>query len=243
MQLFSIAIFGQFETNLKRVLSAKDFSEFLVYLNNLKTTEDDITWNWEYKRDVTESYQEGILNLEKYVTDKEDRNIRTIESYKVSIITTDRYIAYYKLEKKSGALNYNTLDELQDEVAYTKFLSSFFEIFNTELNVKDLFNTKIIYGESCGLAGIPTKEISQINEFVTNKDKASLFLWLCSANTEKQIFALDGLHQLKITGVTFNEKELKMINFVMNKKGNFLNCSGCFFSRPEIVWIRQIFEF
>lgn len=253
--LFSVLIytsktFCQFESNLNKVLAGKDFLEFSVYLENLKNTERPVNWNWEYLRDITGDYQEGVLFIEKFITDKENQNTGTFYTYKVSIITTNKKIAFYKLEKESmlselniKALKYSTIAELQDEIAFTKFENAFFEIFHVDLNEQDLFNTEIVYGEVCGLVGIYPEERIQMEEFVLNKDKKSLLNWLCSANTETQIYALDGLNQLKINGVTLTEQELKMINFVLTKKGTFHVCSGCFYSTPEINRITKRFNF
>jgi len=85
-----------------------------------------------------------------------------------------------------------------------------------------------------GFAGVNPDGRQQIDQWVRNKNKNALLNWLKSTNTEKQIYAVDGLSQLKKLGVKIADEELLIMKFVTTKSGTIRVCSGCIYSPDDI---------
>lgn len=76
--------------------------------------------------------------------------------------------------------------------------------------------------------------------WVVENNKAHLLTWLSSANTEKQVYAADGLLQLKKTGTSLSVDEMRVIDFIINKKGTMFVCSGCSHWHEDITEVTKI---
>lgn len=92
--------------------------------------------------------------------------------------------------------NYLIIGSYKDNIEFNKLNNSFNLIYKADLNEKELFNQDITYGYACGRGGIDPKEKTQIDVFFEHNDKDSLIKWLQSTNTEKQIYAIEGLFNL-----------------------------------------------
>jgi hypothetical protein len=79
-----------------------------------------------------------------------------------------------------------------------------------------------------------TRERMQLNDFVTKKDQNSILKWLKSANTEKQVYAVEGILKLKESGIKLSKSDLEIIKFIINKKGTMNVCHGCMYSSKEV---------
>ncbi|HEX8546817.1 MAG TPA: hypothetical protein VF691_07630, partial [Cytophagaceae bacterium] len=82
----------------------------------------------------------------------------------------------------------------------------------------------------------------QVGKWVADKNKRELLKWLKSANTEKQIYAVDGLYQLEKVGLKLSEEEKKILAFVVNKSGTMNVCFGCMHTKEEIVSVTRKFK-
>jgi hypothetical protein len=248
--LWASSILGQVQMDVNKVLVTKDFIAFKKYADNLTDRDKRISAYWECLRDLTTDYKEGVLYFKKSVQDKENPAISSVYTFRITLITTEKQIAYYELsEQKNKKVvdnwkpYYETIDKFRDDSAYNDFRKSFQTIFQTDIDESELFVEDFVYGQHCGYAGINPEGQQQIDEFVKNKNKDILLKWLQSTNTEKQIYAIDGLHQLKNLGVKLEGQELKMIQFVMNKNGTMHVCSGCMYSQQEISHVTKKFKF
>jgi hypothetical protein len=83
----------------------------------------------------------------------------------------------------------------------------------------------------------------QIDEWVADRNKSKLVEWLTSTNTEKQVYAVDGLLQLKKTGMKLSDDELKIMKFVIGKSGTIYTCSGCIHMHLNIEAVTKEFKF
>lgn len=149
----------------------------------------------------------------------------------------------YKKVKDSWEPYYKIIDTSKDKIAYTNFKKEFKTIFLAEVNEKELFITDFVYGTNYGITGMAPRGRISINKLIDEKDKSGILAWLKSTITEKQIYAIDAFYQLKSCGMKLTSKELKMIEFVSNKKGNIKTCSGCTFYDREIKEVTQQFKF
>jgi hypothetical protein len=58
--------------------------------------------------------------------------------------------------------------------------------------------------------------------------------WLKSTNSEKQLYAVEGVLKLIKSGSKFSKQELDLFSKVTNKKGTIKVCHGCIYSTQEI---------
>lgn len=105
-----------------------------------------------------------------------------------------------------------------------------------------MFVTDFVYGEHCGLAGVNPEGRQKIDKWVTNKNKPELLKWLKSTNTEKQLYAAEGLYELRKLGVRITDEELLILKFVTTKSGTVHVCSGCINSQDEISTVAMEFK-
>ena len=82
-----------------------------------------------------------------------------------------------------------------------------------------------------------------IDSLVAAKNKVELFKWIKSTNFEKQIYAVDGLFQLKEAGTIFTSEEIELINMVLKKKGTIYHCGGCSHSWQDVRMVSYKFKF
>ena len=247
--LWTSTLLGQVQNDVKKVLAKKDFVAFKKYADNLSNRENNISSHWECLRDLTSEFQEGVFIFEKSVPDKDNPAVSSVYTFRVTIITTKTNIAYYELsEKKNKKVGndwepyYETIDNFKNDSAFSNFKSSFKNLYQLDLNEKELFVTDFVYGPHCGLVGTNPKGRQQIDEWVKAKNKTEILKWLKSPNTEKQVYAVDGLYQLKKAGVSLTKDEVKIINFVCNKNGTMYVCSGCIHSRQDIRSVTKEFK-
>lgn len=247
---FNNTLFGQIENDVNKVLSSKNFVAFKKYADNLSKNEKLITTHWESLRDLTNDFQEGVFIFEKSIPDKKNPSESSIFTYKVNLIATKSTIIYYELseEKNKKILNewksyYDPIKKFKDNKDFDKLKKSFKNTFQSDLNEKELFIYDYVYGNRCGIVGTQPKGRQQIYEWIDNKDKTALIKWLKSTNTEKQVYAVEGLFQLRKAGVKLTDEELKIINFVFSKKGTVYTCSGCIHSRRNINDVIKEFKF
>lgn len=190
--LWACNVLGQVQNDVKKVLDTKNFVAFKKYADNITNGEKNIRSHWEYLRDLTPNFKEGVFIFEKSIPHKDNPKISSVYTFRVTLITTDKSIAYYELseEKNKKVGNdwqpyYDPISEFKDEKLLGNFLNSFKSIFKSNMNFDDLFITDFVYGNHCGLGGLNPKGRQQIDEWVINKNKTELLKWLKSPNTEK----------------------------------------------------------
>ncbi len=245
--LFTLNSFGQIEKEVNSILLKKDFIEFKSYCDKLldrtnKNWNNNIKANWVYLRDLTNDFQEGIIDINKTVPSKINKNTGREYTYRVTLITQDKQIIYYKLaEKKNKRLKrkwveyYQPIDSYTNDSLFKDLKNKFSQTFGISLNEKELFIDSIVYGLECGFVRQDSKEKLEIDKYIKDNDKISLLKWLQSTNTEKQVYAIYGFCKLKqLYNVIPTNKEMELINAVMHKKGTILFCDGCDFGSEDI---------
>ncbi|MDJ1466826.1 hypothetical protein [Xanthocytophaga flava] len=243
-------LFGQVQHELMAVLKKKNLTILRQYTDRINHNTKNRKAGWEYIRDVTPGYQEGVYHMEEWVSNKNDLNTQTIYTFRVAFILAKETICFYNLsvEKNRKVENnwvpyFETIDSFKDDSLYQHFKNEFKALFQTALDENDLFTHDLTYGKHCYRSGIPPEGRKKIEVFVQNKDKDSLLQWLHSPNTEKQVYAIDGLYQLKKQGISLTQKELQQIQFVTHKKGRVYTCQGCFLGSENISEITKEFKF
>ncbi|WP_139959916.1 hypothetical protein [Flavicella sediminum] len=243
-------VLAQVQNDVKKVLETKDFVQFEKLTTNLTNRQKNIRSYWKSIRNLTYNYQEGVFFFEKSVPIKDKPGNSSVYTYRVRLITTKTEITFYELTEKKYKKTqgnwepyYEIIDIFKDEVAYENFRKEFKTIFSTEINEEELFTTDFVYGTSCGIAGMNPRGRININKLIDKKDKSGVLEWLKSTITEKQIYAIDALYQLKNYGIELTNEELKIVEFISNKDGNIETCSGCSFYDRVIKDVTEQFEF
>lgn len=243
-------VLAQVQNDVKKVLETKDFAQFEKLTTTLTDRKKNIRSHWKSIRDLTYNFQEGIFFFEKSVPIKDKPGNSSVYTYRVRIITTKTKIAFYELtEKKNKKVKdnwkpyYKIIDTFKNEIDFLNFKKEFKTIFLTEINEEELFTTDFVYGTNCGIAGMNPRGRININKLIDKKDKSGVLEWLKSTITEKQIYAIDALYQLKNCGIELTDEELKMVEFVSNKDGSIETCSGCSFYGRGIKEVTEQFEF
>lgn len=248
--LWTSNIFGQVQNDVKEVLSKKDFVSFSSFVDTLSSRENKITCHWTIFRDLTADFKEGVFYITKSVPDSKNPGISSVYTFRVRLLTMDKTIIYYDLSekrnkkvKKEWVPYYDTLDYYKNDSLFTLLRQSFFKSFDGELNETELFIDDLVYGQACGFIGEDPKEKMIIDNLVATKNKEELFKWIKSTSFEKQIYAVDGLFQLKQSGTIYSAEELTIIKNVLNKKGTIFHCSGCVHSWTDVKRVTYKFKF
>ncbi|MCD9854573.1 hypothetical protein LUD75_07635 [Epilithonimonas sp. JDS] len=239
--LWTIPLLGQVQNDVKKVLATKDFVALKKYTDNLSKNEKQISLHWAFLRDLTTDFQEGVFIFDKSVPDKHNPETSSMYTYRVNLVTTKTNIVYYELsEKKYKSVGndwqpyYETIDSFKNDSVFGELKSSFKSIYQLDLNENDLFITDFVYGSQCGIAGTSPEGRAQMDEWVKSNNKTEIIKWLKSANAEKQVYAVEGLQQLKTADSKLTEDEIRMINIVCDKNGTIYVCSGCIHSNRDI---------
>ena len=248
--VLAINLSAQIQKDINNILLKKDIIAFNNDIDTLSKKDKRISSHWEYLRELTKGYQEGVFYFERPIPDKDNPGSSFTNMYRLTLLLTDNEIIYYNIseakrdiEKGNFALPSPSIYKYKNDTVFRKLKTAFKKTYGANLNEKELFNEDIVYGESCGLVGTPPKKKTEIDYIVKNRNRTDLLKWLQSTNTETQIYAIDGYYQLKELGIILTAQELRIIKIVMLKKGNMLSCGGCIYSTEEIRRIVKDFKF
>ena len=235
------------------ILATKDFTEFQSFIEKL--SKEKRSPRWIYLRDLTYDYQEGIFEYKQYKKDENGAHTSSYNTYQIKLIVSGNTIFYYDYTiQKNKKVKYEwsdsyswepyyvTIEQFKNDEAFESLKEKFKKAFYSDLNESELFITDYVYGENCGVAAMNSNERTQLNDFVTKKDKNSMLKWLKSANTEKQMYAVEGLLKLEKSGVNLSKTELEIINYIAHKKGTIRMCSGCTYFDMEISKLAKRFK-
>jgi len=235
---------------MKEVLSKKDFLAFISFTDTLSKRNNKITYHWTIFRDLTSDFKEGVFYLNKSVPHANEPGVSSVYTFRVRLLTTDKTIIYYELGKKKHKKikkewvpYYDTLAYYKNDSLFSILKQSFVKSFDAELNETELFIDDFVYGKACGIIGENPSGRLLIDKLVSEKNKEELFRLLKSTNFEKQIYALDGLWQLKEIGFTYTIEELRIIKNVLKKKGTIFYCHGCPHSWKNVILVTYKFQF
>lgn len=233
-------------TNIEKVLIMKDVQKLNQYADILKKSEKNVNVFWYYFREIVPGFNEGVFYVKKYTSKKGHHNVVNELAYRVSIVTFDSAIIYYKLGEVitdyegDGKETYVHKKTYKNDTAFVLLCNTFKSMFNMPLNMNELFVEGFTYGRQCGIGGVNPKPRQQMEEFVTNNNKDSLIKWLQSTNTEKQIYAVEGLLELEKHNAQLSKEERVMIDMVLGKKGDLNYCVGCTHTSIKINEITRI---
>lgn len=233
-------------STIERALLKNDVHILNQYADSLEKSDKRINCYWRYFREVIPGFNEGILYIIKLTPRKGERHIVNELAYRVSIVTFDSAIAYYKLDEVvtnyegNGEKTIKHKRTFKNDTAFVLLCNSFKSMFKKPLNMNELFIEDFKYGWQCGIVGVNPKPRVIMEGFVQNNNKDSLVQWLQSTSTEKQIYALEGLYELNKAGLQLTTKEKQMAMYVKAKKGTINYCIGCLHSDIKIFEVMKI---
>ncbi len=127
--------------------------------------------------------------------------------------------------------NYETANEVHDSLVnvaeYKKLEESFYSIYETRLNIDDVYRRSIFSRSNCGIAGGFTEKFLDIERLAQQNDIATLSEWLRSGNIYDQLYAIFGFELLKRQKIHPSKKDLALIKIISRKDGYVNSCSGC----------------
>ncbi|MCH2192663.1 hypothetical protein [Kordia sp.] len=199
-------------------------------------------------RDITPSYKEGMFAFEKYIPNDKNPSISSVYSYRIRIITTKKELIFYEFnEEKNKKVAehwkpyYNNIVAFKDPQHYEQLKLEFKKIFRTTPLESELFKRDIVYGETC-IVGTEPRGRVYMKKLVDEFNKEKILEWLKSVNTEKQIYAVEALLQLKDCGIALTQQEEEIINFIIAKEGSIETCGGCSYLQREIKEVVRQFK-
>lgn len=237
---------GQSLKEIKQLLADKDFRTFKTYIDTASKKYTTVNPNsnvraiWELKRDLTETYQECVIDADESFPSEDEPNISTVQRYRINVLATTKEIIYYDFaEKESNGPSWddftlNVTDSFRNDILIADLKRDFFKTYNDSINQQELFNNSNVYGSACSIVGQKPEMRVENDAIVVNKNIKMLTKWLKSTNAERQVYGIDGLYQLKKKGYKLTAEQLRLINIIKNKKGNLNICRGCIYSSDKI---------
>jgi hypothetical protein len=244
--IWTLTSAGQSLTEIKQLLADRDFVAFKRYIDTASskytkaTSGSNVRAIWDLKRDITPIFQEAIVDIDESFPDKDKPGISTVYRYRINLIATDKEIVYYDFGNKASKsaswddFELDVLDSLRNKRLMDSLQSSFSNNYATQLNWKELFIDTNVYGYACSIAGEMPDMRQELQIIISKKNYQILNDWLKSANTEKQVYAVDGLYQLKRKGYKLTGEQQKLISILKSKKGQLNVCRGCIYSSDSI---------
>ena len=244
--LLTLQASGQSLKEIKQLLAAKDFIAFKTYIDTASKKYTRVNPNskvraiWELKRDLTATFQECVIDADESFPSEDEPNISTVRRYRINVLATSKEIIYYDFaEKESNSASWddftlNITDSFRNDILLADLKKNFFNTYNNSINQQELFNNSNVYGSACSIVGQKPKMREENDVIVENKNIQLLTKWLKSTNTERQVYGIDGLYQLKKKGYKLTAEQLRLINIIKNKKGSLNICRGCIYSTDKI---------
>jgi len=122
----------------------------------------------------------------------------------------------------------------RNDRAYADMRALFVHEYGAEMQEKELFSTETVYGDWCGFGGSPPPYKEQMDTLVAHNDRAGIVAWLQSASIEKQVYAFDACHDMKLKGIKLSPEEQRLCKLISKKKGLIQTCGGCLYGAEDI---------
>lgn len=232
---YSPLIRTAFLTQLTKALDSKSLKSLYRSLKELKTDSLDYPYRISKNRTIISTYNEVQVNInvEKIITKNPLHYFNF--PYELRIIANkDKIITYSLYESstnKESITSYTLIETkfIDDSVALKKLNEVYQLNYHSNLNIENLFVSNIVYGANCGFTGAKTKYQKLLEKLIESKDTSQLTNWLKSGNTELQVYAIKGFHQLSKsnTSISIKPTTQKMIDLIKQKEGDVYTCSGC----------------
>ena len=234
--------FGQNIDKVKAMLANKSFTKLDTYLTNFCASNRNSQYQQEMNRQIVESYYEIIIFFRESIPTRIER-VSDVHPYKIYLLVSDDKIVYFKVENHQRPRNIKTEEVFSDQTSLQAFEKAYLSTYGQRVTTSDFFKTHVVYGHSCGYAGVENKYRIQQKKIIEFKDIEKLEEWLTSPIAEIQVYAVEGFYILKQKGYKLTSKQLSLIKLIKSKKGGIQTCHGCIYMIEEILFATEKFEF
>lgn len=239
--IFSLTGASQDIARFSTLLKNKDIKALTEYVDSLGARNLFFIPGWVTQREIVAGYEERKTQL--VVLRREARG--RPENYNIELLTRGGYIFYYKLTERKFKDNLNenndslvsydvVLDSFRDATVYNAFENAFFRAYGINMDPAEMFASNIVFGDMCGYAGSAPEYREKLDLLLQKRDAKTIFSWLRSANTEKQLYGLQGAYALQQMGYDIPPQDAQVIKLIRKKKGFAYTCGGCIFSHDPI---------
>jgi hypothetical protein len=232
---------------LRELLAQRNFPAFENYANGMVKDKSGRPALWLANRELIPNYSEAVFSFEELIKDTSTMKTGVLHTNINLLVSGERIIYYAIWQRKDGVLRdtindiYLCRDTFVDWPQYDSLKIKFKLWMGGEFRHTDLFNYNYVFGKLCG-NGMTPPGFNAMEQMVQERDKNGLLAWLRSANTEKQLYAIDGLLQLHNMGMKESEDERRVMLFICNKKGSVRVCQGCVYSTPKITVVANDYK-
>jgi hypothetical protein len=242
LALFTINPVQASYKQLLELCSTMDFSHYSQGLKNMVKNSPENGQSYTMKlllrSELCPGYWQDLRRVEYLKSDTANPVSFTIQVYLLKILRQANQILYFKLEeinpKNNKVLNFWNNKKILGMDSMANAYRSFYQ---TALVKSHLFEYGPVYGLNCGIHGHAPKLRSRQQDMIINNDTKQLLVWLRSAVIEKQVYALEGLLELKREGQVLDKNVLIAIEFLKIKEGDIMYCDG---NKKRLVSINHV---
>lgn len=228
--------------DLQQKLTANSLRIISAYINESDSNHLDVA-RWHVLREIAPAYYEGTAFFNFYIPpplrDSLGHNEKT---YRLNILSYNDSVFYYQLEEREFQSDsnrrkvvYSPITTFENKSSFLDLNLNFHKIFRTYIDESQLFLDTLVYGNYCGMAATAPKERRMVKSWVRSNNSRALLSWLTSPNTEKQVYAVDGLLQLRKRGYKLDKVTLQIIKYIVGKNGTIRTCDGCIEGAQQIT--------
>jgi hypothetical protein len=237
--ILSMQVVGQPLFDINQFLKNREFQGFKNYIDSAPRS--NVKLRWEIIRELLPDIWEGVVKIEESRNANDGTGGSILLNYRIKLLAAENEIFYYDYSQTKYFKNTNndwksydtTLTEFKDSIKYEDFKSTFSSVYGLPIASNDLFETSIVFGYGCGIGGTAPEYYQKMEGFIRNRDKLSIYRWLRSANSEKQLYAVLGIRTLGRWRYSITDEDKLIIEIIKSKKGFVNTCSGCFYSNSS----------
>jgi hypothetical protein len=241
---FSSEVSTNLRSQLRDLLEFKSFEKLLNEIETFKLDKTDfnIKKRIVLRSTLVNNFEQVVLEIRYNLFTENDHSTFLPYIFEIQVIKKSDELIYHratefrkvKIDSTWQSLE-STFCQYENNKLCIQLDDDYASFYQTKLNVKDLFLSNIVFGKRCNEGGEKPKYRKTLDSLILSTDTTALKTWLNSPSLEKQLYALDGLYELKETkGFEFNKQILKAINQIEKKKGIVNTCSGCMYLSDSI---------
>jgi len=238
---------GQSLAKLKQLLQQQQFQPFNSYIIDVSSkTQGSAKIEMRQFREVAPGYKELMIDIEERNNNSIVLDQTGVSIMRLNLLASDSEIIYFEFKGRCpGRIcdeNFPIYESFKNEAAFRLFQLSFRSVFNVDPDLNELFRS-YLYGKRC-FAGADFPELRlQLIKLLKEKQVSTLWSWLISPNSEKQVYAVEGFYQLKENGYKIPLEAREIISYIKNKAGYIDVCQGCLLSNNSIKEVLASFVF
>lgn len=223
--------FGKPIDTIIKILENKNFYLFDNYIINYKSSNHCSSAEEQTNRKIILNYNEVVANIIIFEPTPNGKTEGDCNYYKINLTTQGNeiisFIIYFKPFEEDGTNGYVLIKQYSNDSELNKLQELYKNSFFRSLNLSELFESGVVYGEHCGIGGVNPNKRDSLELLIKSNNYNKLFHWLTSPCYEKKIYGYEGYKALISSGYSLNEKEKTIINNLGDFIGKVKTCNGC----------------